>query len=204
MKKFEAYLTPDFQVEVNFPDEGRTILLESVEGRDFARELVAEFGRLHPKAMVAVEQKVKQSNRSLFAMMRENRSLYVMQTAKVICSCCFGERDHIADYDPALQRFRMERPKGCREAGQCPWNGFHERNRDSFFVVCGAKREYGFTPTERRIVLLAKQGFVNPSVVAEVMGVTQKSVWNALSSVYRKTGTGGMPELLMRVKDEMV
>lgn len=204
MKKFEAYLTPDFQVEVNFPDEGRTILLDSVDGHDFARELVAEFGRLHPSALKAVEQKVKQGNRSLWAMMRENRHLYVQHVAKVICSCCFGERDHIADYDPALQRFRMERPKGCREAGHCPWNGYHERNRDCFMVVCGAKREYGFTPTERRIVLLAKQGYVNPSVMAEVMGVSQKSVWNFLSSIYRKTDTGGMPELLMRVKDEMV
>ena len=71
-------------------------------------------------------------------------------------------------------------------------------------VVCGAKREYGFTPTERRIVLLAQKGFVNPSVIAEVMGIAQKSVWNHLTSIYRKTGMEGMPELIIRIQYENI
>ena len=202
MKKFEAYIIPGGEVEVQLTDTRETFLLESEKGHSFAFDLLDECSRQHPMMLRAVEQKIKQGNRTLFSMMQNNRALYATRMAYTICSCCFGERDDVPDFDGI--RFRLERPKGCRDAKFCPWNGYLERNKDSFMVVCGAKREYGFTPTERRIVLLAQKGFVNPSVIAEVMGIAQKSAWNHLTSIYRKTGVEGMPELIIRIQYENI
>ena len=202
MKKFEAYIIPGGEVEIQLADTRETFLLESVEGQSFASDLMDEMRRQHPTMLLAVEQKIKNNNRTLWAMMKQNRSLYIGRMAHAVCSCCFGERDEVPDFDG--QRFRMERPKGCREAKYCPWNGYLDRNRDSFMVVCGAKREYGFTPTERRIVLLAQKGYVNPSVIAEALGIAQKSVWNHLSSIYRKAGVEGMPELIIQIQHENI
>lgn len=200
MKKFEAYIIPGGEVEIQLTDTRDTFLLESVEGLSFASDLMDELHRQHPTMLLAVEQKIKQGNRNLYAMMKQNRSLYVSRMAYAVCSCCFGERDEVPDFDG--ERFRMERPKGCREAKYCPWNGYLQRNADSFMVVCGAKREYGFTPTERRIALLAKKGFVNPSVIAEALGIAQKSVWNHLSAIYRKAGVENMSEFIIKVQYE--
>lgn len=202
MRKFEAYIIPGGEVEIQLTDSKETFLLESEKGRSFAFELLDECKRQHPTMLRAVEQKIKQGNRSLFAMMQQSRGLYVTRMAHTICSCCFGERDEVTDFDG--ERFRMERPKGCRDAKFCPWNGYADRNKDSFMVVCGAKREYGLTPTERRIVRLAKDGFVNPPVIAEVMSLTQKSVWNHLSEIYRKVNVSGMPELLIKIQHENI
>lgn len=200
MKKFEAYIIPGGEVEIQLTDTRDTFLLESVEGRMFASDLMDELHRQHPTMLLAVEQKIKQGNRALFSAMKQNRSMYVGRMAHEVCSCCFGERDEVPDFDG--ERFRMERPKGCREAKYCPWNGYLERNKDSFMVICGAKREYGFTPTERRIALLAKKGFVNPSVIAEALGIAQKSVWNHLSAIYRKTEVEGMSEFIFKIQYE--
>lgn len=202
MRRFEAYIIPGGEIEIQLTDTRGTFLLESAEGHAFASELLDEVRRQHRTMLVAAEQKIKQGNRQLFAMMQQNRSLYNSRMAHEICSCCFGERDEVPDFDG--ERFRMERPQGCRMAKFCPWNGYLDRNRDSFMVVCGAKCEYGFTPTERRIVLLVQKGYVNPSVIAEALGIAQKSVWNHLSAIYRKAGVEGMPELIVRIQYENI
>lgn len=202
METFEAYLIPGGDVEVNFMECRKTILLDSPKGLDFAVELIDELKRYYPTMLVAVEQKIKRENRSLFAMMRQNTSLYASRMAHTVCGCCFGERDDIPDYDGS--RFHMERPDKCRDIKFCPWCGYSGRNRDSFMVICGAKREYGFTPTERRIALLVKKGYVNPSVIAGAMGIAPKSVNNFLTSIYKKTATAGMPELINLIKDENI
>lgn len=202
MRKFEAYIIPGGEVEILLTDTHETFLLESVEGHAFASDLLTEIRHRYPTMLVAVEQKIKCGNRTLYSMMKQNRSLYNSRMAHEVCACCFGERDEVPDFDG--ERFRMERPKGCREAKFCPWNGYSERNKDSFMVVCGAKREYGLTSTERRIALLAQKGYVNPSVIAEVLGIAQKSVWNHLSNIYRKVGVDGMPELLIRIQYENI
>ena len=202
MKRFEAYIIPGGEVEIQLTDSHETFLLESETGVMFASELMDELRRQHPTMLLATEQKIKNGNRSIYALMKQNRTTYLLRMAHQICSCCFGERDEIPDFDG--QRFRMERPKGCREAKYCPWNGYLDRNRDSFMVICGAKREYGLTPTERRVATLAKQGFTSPIVIAEAMGIAQKSVWNHLSSIYRKVGVENMSDFIIRTKDENI
>ena len=202
MKRFEAYIIPGGEVEIQLIDSRETFLLESEKGMMFASELMDELHRQHPTMLLAVEQKIKNSNRSLFAMMKQNRGVYLLRMSHMVCSCCFGERDEVPDFDGT--RFRMERPKGCREAKYCPWNGYLDRNRDSFMVICGAKREYGLTTTERKVASLAKQGFTAPAVIAEAMGIAQKSVWNHLSSIYRKVGVENMSDFIIRTKDENI
>lgn len=202
MKKFEAYIVPDGDVEIQWMDTREVFRLESEAGFAFAQELLAELRRQHPTMLRAVEQKIKQSSKSLYALMKQNAHLYRTQMVHTVCSCCFGERDDVADFDG--QRFRMERPKGCRDAKHCVFNGYSERNKDSFLVICGAKREYHFTATERRIVLLVKEGCVNPSAIAEKMGIAYKSVKNMLTSIYRKAGVAGMPELTNQIAYENI
>ena len=200
MKKFEAYIVPGGELEFQLTDSRHTFLLESEEGRMFASDLLSEFSRLHPTALLAAEQKIKQGNRPLFAAMQKNRGLYNLRMAHTICSCCFGERDDVPDFDG--QRFRMERPTGCRDAKFCPWNGYHPRNADSFMVLCGAKREYGFTQQERRAVRLVQKGYVSPATIAEVLCISGKSVKNMFTSIYRKAGVAGMPELIVKIQHE--
>lgn len=201
MNQFEAYIIPGGEVEVQ-DHQGHTFTIESERGLMFAAELVSELRLQHPTMLLAVEQKIKRNNKQLFAMMKQSHRIYLSQVAHTVCSCCFGERDEVPDFDGI--RFRMERPNGCREAKYCPWNGYAERNKDSFMCICGAKREYHFTPQERQIVLLAKKGFVNPAIIAEALGLAQKTVWTHLTDIYRKTGTDGMPALINRIAYENV
>lgn len=200
MKKFEAYLTPEGEVEVRFPVEGETILLDSARGRDFAAELIQAIRARYPYMVMAIEQKVKHDNRSLHATMMQNTTTYTQVVGHTICACGFGERDELLDFDG--ERFHFEYPRQCRQAKYCPWCGYRKGNEDRKMVICGARREYGLTPQERRAALLVQQGFTAPAVIADVLCVTQKSVWNILSNIYRKTGCEGMPELLIRLKDE--
>lgn len=202
MKRFEAYLIPGGEVEVYLPDEDRSFRLESAEGHTFSIELVDMLRELYPSMILAVETRFRLRNRTLYSMMKENRTLYAANIIHSVCSCCFGERDHVFDYDG--ERFHMERPKGCREAKHCPWNGYLERNKDSFMVICGAKREYGFTPQERRVALMVKAGIVKPEVIAEVMCITQQSVWKLLSAAYKKAGVDNMTELLVKIQHENI
>lgn len=202
MDKFEAYLVPGGDIEIYLMDKGRTFRLDSEEGIGFSAELIGELERYYPTMLVAAAQKIRRENRSLYSMMMNNRRLYLTHMTHTVCGCCFGERDDIPDYDG--ESFRMERPDKCRDARYCPWNGYCGRNSDSFMVICGAKREYGFTPTERRIALLVKKGYVTPAVIAGAISLTQKNVWNHLTNIYRKTGTAGMPELITKIYHENI
>lgn len=202
MRRFEAYLIPGGDIEICYPDTRETILLDSEEGLSFAGELIEHLECCYPTMILAVEQKIKRENKSLYAVMKSNRTVYLRNVVQTVCACCFGERDRTLDYDGC--RFNTEYPDKCRDFKYCPWNGYAERNADSFMVICGAKREYGFTPSERRLVMLVKKGYVNPSILASAMSVTQKSIWNYLNSIYKKTGVAGMPELINLVKDENI
>ena len=202
MKRFEAYIVPDNNIEVYFPDEDVTIHLNSTKGISFALDLIDLIKQRFPSMLLAIESKFKFHNRTLFSTMKKNPSLYAINIVHAICGCCFGERDHVLDFDG--DKFYFERPVGCREAKYCPWNGYNERNKDSFIVICGAKREYGFTHQERRVALLLKSGTVKPEVIAEIMCISQKSVWNLLSSIYKKSGCDNMSDFIVKVKDENI
>lgn len=202
MKRFEAYIIPDGEVEIRFPDSQETILLQSSEGLLFSADLLEELRRRYPMMVLAVEQKIKQTNRSVYALMKSNRTMYLQHMGHCICSCCFGERDSVLDFDG--KRFRMERPDCCRDFKFCPWNGYRETNADNFMVICGAKREYGFTPTERKIALCVQREITEPKIMGELLGMTQKSVWNHLSSIYKKTCVTGMPELIIELQHENI
>ena len=200
MKPFEAYITPDDTIEVYFPEERRTICLDSVEGLAFASELVGMLRERYPSMLRAVEARFRAMNASLFAVMQHDRGTYVHHVVHSVCSCCFGERDHVLDFDG--ERFRMERPTGCRQAAYCPWNGYAERNRDSFMVICGAKREFGFTGQERRVALLIRRGFSDPDVIAQAIGLAPKTVRNMICAIYSKVGCNSMGELINTIRDE--
>lgn len=202
MKQFEAYMTPEGEVEVRFPVEGETVLLDSVRGREFAAELIQAIRSEYPHMVAAIEQKVKHDNRSLSAAMMQNPSLYTQVVGHTICACGFGERDELLDYDGT--RFHFEYPRQCRQAKYCPWCGYRAGNEERKLVICGARREFGLTPQERRAARLVQQGFTSPAVIADVLCVTQHSVHNILSNVYAKTRCEGMPELLIRLKDERI
>lgn len=202
MDRFEAYLIPGGDVEIRLLDKGEIFLLDSEKGLSFAGDLHAYLSRFYPSMLRAVEQKIKQANRSLYATILKNRRLYLQHTAHIVCSCCFGECDEAPDFDG--RRFRMEFPRQCREQKFCPWCGYSARNKDSFMVICGAKREFGLTPQERCMVLLVQGGITDSSMLADAMQLSQKRITNMLSSVYKKIGVSGMPELLTVLKDERI
>ena len=202
MEKFEAYINPQDEVEIFFPDSSRTIQLESPEGLTFAVELVKMLRDRYPSMLLAVEARFSAYNSSLAAMMGNSAALYAQNVIHTVCSCCFGERDHVFDYDG--KRFRMERPSGCRLAKFCPWNGYAERNRDSFMVICGAKREFGFTPQERRVALLIRQGYTDVDVIASAMSLAPKTVRNTLCNIYVKCGCDSLPDLINLLHDENI
>lgn len=202
MKPFEAYITPDDAIEIYFPDERRTVCLDSEDGLAFAFELVEMLRERYPSMLLAVEARFRVINASLFAIMQQNRAVYVNNIIHSVCSCCFGERDHVLDFDG--ERFRMERPTGCRQAKYCPWNGYAERNKDSFLCICGAKREYGFTPQERRVALLIRKGYTEPDVIAQAMGIAPKTVRNMICSCFAKVGCNSLGQFINIIKDESI
>ena len=202
MKPFEAYITPDDTIEIYFPDERRTVCLDSEEGLAFAFELVEMLRERYPSMLLAVEARFRVINASLFAIMQQNRAVYVHNIIHSVCSCCFGERDYVLDFDG--ERFRMERPTGCRQAKYCPWNGYAERNKDSFLCICGAKREYGFTPQERRVALLIRKGYTEPDVIAQAMGIAPKTVRNMICNCFAKVGCNSLGQFINIIKDESI
>ena len=73
MKPFEAYITPDDTIEIHFPDERRTVCLDSEEGLAFAFELVEMLRERYPSMLLAVEARFRVINASLFAIMQQRR-----------------------------------------------------------------------------------------------------------------------------------
>lgn len=196
MERFEAWIEGD-GVMVHLMDSGRLLPLESRELADFIRQLVIVMQEQYPYLVRAVESKIRLSNRSLYALMQSNPTLYYRQVARQICACCFGEHDDIPDYDG--HSFRMERPRACRDMALCPWCGYRPDAAEKRMVICGARRDYGLTPQERRVVSLVRRGIFRPEQIASLLCVTQKSVWNLLSSIYEKTHTSDLPELIYRI-----
>lgn len=202
MDKFEAHVKPGGDIVIQLLDKGDIFLLDSEQGRMFAGELLTEIGKRYPTMIRAVEQKIKQENRSLFAVMKERSDVYTSRVAHIICSCCFGEDDEFPDYDGC--RFNMEYPRQCRNAKFCPWNGYKERNKDSFMVICGAKREFGLSPQERRVLLNVQNGILSQEVMADIMRLSKASIWKFMTKIHEKTGAKTMPELVELVKEERI
>lgn len=202
MNKFEAYLVKGGEMEVTLPDTGDRFLLDSEKGYLFAVEFLDEVSVRYPSMIKAVEQNIKLGNKSLYATMMQNRRMYVNLMTHQICSCCFGEWDEQCDFDG--KNFNMEYPKGCRYMKSCPWCGYAERNKDSFMVICGAKREFGFSHQERRVALMVQNGVLKIEAIADVMQVTKSNISNLLFKIYKKTGTSSIAELLNLVKDERI
>lgn len=202
LEKFEAHLIKGGDVEIRILSRRHTFLLDTEDGYEFGKNLIREVERLHPTVLKAVEQKIKQGNRSLYATMKLHKTIYVDRVCHTICSCCFGEDDEHPDFDGT--RFNMEYPRQCRDAKYCPWNGYEERNKDSFMVICGAKREYGFTPQERRVVLNLQGGITNLDVMADVMCLTKASIYKFMTKIHEKTGVKTLPELINLLKDTRI
>lgn len=165
---------------------------------DFAASLIEELEKRHPSVLRSAEQKIRLTNRSLYAVIMKDVRTYRLNVSRIILSCCFGENDEIPDWDG--REFHFEYPRMCRDAAFCVWNGYAERNRDSYRVICGAKAEYGFTPQERRVVLNIQRGITDLGTIADVMGLTKASIWKFMTSIYRKTETTSLPDLVSKIK----
>ncbi|MDD3037951.1 hypothetical protein [Bacteroides sp.] len=202
MDRFEAHIIAGGEVEIRLLDKGEFFLLDSDRGMEFSSALLREIGLQYPSMIKAVEQKIKQGNRSLYAVMKEQRRIYLNRVVYTICSCCFGEEDEQPDFDG--MRFNMEFPRQCRDAKYCPWNGYSERNKDSFLVVCGAKREFGLSSGERRVLLNLQNGITNIEIMADVMCVTKANIWKYMTNIHKKTGVKTLPELVELVREERI
>jgi len=202
MRKFEAYISLNGITEITTAEPKTSFTLESQEGYEFGEELLKEISSRYPTMIKAVEQHIKLYNNSLFAVIKQNRRQYVLRVVHIILSCCFGELDHELDFDGT--RFKMEYPRQCRCQTFCPWNGYADRNKDSFMVICGAKREFGFTPQERRVLHLIQSGTTNSGMIADVMQLTKSSIQNFMNRIYKRTGTTNLAELINLVKDERI
>lgn len=202
MRKFEAKINASWELDIWCPETNELFPLNSETGYLFADEIISEFREKYPSVIQAIEQKIKMSNRSLYATMLQNTKIYKERVAYTICACCFGEDDEKLDYDGKY--FHMEYPRQCREAKYCPWNGYAERNKDSFFVRCGARREYGLTPQERRVLDLIKSGVSEQAIIADSLCITKATVWKHMGNIYTKTGTTGIAELLTLINNEII
>lgn len=202
MKKFEAYIELKGEMGIVLPDSGERFLLDSNKGYEFAVELLDEIAKHYPTMLKAVEQKIKTGNRSLFTMMLQQPRMYATRMSHQICSCCFGELDDSFDFDG--DKFNLEYPRQCRELKFCPWNGYLDRNKDSFMVICGAKREFGLSLQERRVLLLVQSGITDLDVIADVMQLTKASIHKFMLKIHQKTGVTKLPDLINLVKSERI
>ena len=197
MKRFESYISQNGEITISLPDSGEQFLLDSPKGLEFAAELINELSKQYPTMIKAVEQKIKLMNKQVYALMKTNRKVHVERISHMVCSCCFGELGETLDYDG--NNFNMEYPRQCRDMKFCPWNGYAERNKDSFMVICGAKREFGLSPQERRVCHLIQKGFTAQSTMADVMQLTSASIHKFLNKIYSRTNTAGMPDLVNQI-----
>lgn len=198
LKPFESSLQPGGGILIRIVEDDTCFMFDSADGSGFIASFIEEMTKHHPSVVRSAEQKIRLANRSLYAVMMKDLRTYRINVARVILSCCFGENDETPDWDGKM--FHFEYPRMCRDAAFCVWNGYSERNRDSYNVICGAKEEYGFTHQERRVVLNIQRGITDLGVIADVMGLTRASIWKFMTSIYRKTGTSSLPELVSRIK----
>lgn len=198
LKPFESSLQPGGDILIRMTGDGKCFLVGSAEGADFCALLIEEMEKRHPSVIRSAEQKIRLANRSLYAVMMKDLRTYRVNISRIILSCCFGENDEIPDWDG--KEFHFEYPRMCRDAVFCVWNGYSERNKDSYKVICGAKAEYGFTQQERRVVLNINRGITDLGTIADVMGLSKASIWKFMTSIYRKTETSSLPDLVSKIK----
>lgn len=197
LKPFESSLQPGGDVLIRITDDNECFLLNSVSGTDFAVSLIEEMEKRHPSVIRSVEQKIRLTNRSLYSVMMKDLRTYRLNVARIILSCCFGENDETPDWDG--KEFHFEYPRMCRDSVYCIWNGYSERNKDNYKVICGAKAEYGFTQQERRVVLNIQRGITDLGTIADVMNLSKASIWKFMTSIYRKTETNSLPALISKI-----
>ena len=173
LKPFESSLQPGGEILIKIVGEGTCFMFDSAEASDFLASLIEE-------------------------MEMKDLRTYRVNVARIILSCCFGENDEQPDWNG--KEFRFEFPRMCRDAAYCIWNGYSERNKDNYKVICGAKAEYGFTQQERRVVLNIQRGITDLGTIADVMGLTKASIWKFMTSIYRKTETTSLPDLVSKIK----
>lgn len=202
MKKFEAYIAEKGEMGITLSDSGERFLLDSGKGYDFAIELLEEIGKRYPTMLKAVEQKIKMGNHTLFALMGQQPRLYATRMSHAICSCCFGELDENLDFDG--DKFNLEYPRQCRDLKFCPWNGYLARNKDSFMVICGAKREFGLSAQERRVLLFVQSGITDLNVIADVMQLSKASIHKFMLKIHQKTGASKLADLINLIKNERI
>jgi DNA-binding CsgD family transcriptional regulator len=198
LKPFESSLQPGGEILIKIVGEGTCFMFDSAEASDFIASLIEEMEKRHPSVLRSAEQKIRLTNRSLYAVMMKDLRTYRVNVARIILSCCFGENDEQPDWNG--KEFRFEFPRMCRDAAYCIWNGYSERNKDNYKVICGAKAEYGFTQQERRVVLNIQRGITDLGTIADVMGLTKASIWKFMTSIYRKTETTSLPDLVSKIR----
>lgn len=202
IEPFESYIGRNGNNEIELLSDGERFQLDSDKGIAFASDLLDALKKRHPTMISAVEQKMKHTNKALFSAMKENHRLYFIHMAHTVCSCCFGELDDMPDFDGTC--FNMEYPRQCRDFRYCPWNGYAERNKDSFMVICGAKHEFGFTPQERKVALLIQKGITNYDVLADLMCLSYASIHKFIHSLHKKTDTATTSELAKFLQDKRI
>lgn len=202
MEPFEARIATDGELTVTLPQSGTSFRLDSEVGYNFAEELYSLLAERYPSMIKAAEQKIKAENRSYFAMMRQQRRMYILRMVHEICACCFGGMDDKLDYDG--EYFHFEYLESCPLRKYCPWNGYAARNEESMMVICGAKREYGLFPQERRVARLVQSGVLKAEQIADILQVSKSAVNNHLLRIYKKTGVSGMAGLIYKLKGERI
>ena len=199
LKRFEASILFNGEILIYIIDENRTFTLSSSEGKEFAYELLEKMKILHPSVIKAAEQKLRLYNKASFSALLNDKTLYNEKISRIILSCCFGESDENPDWDG--EKFNFEFPRMCRDITICPWNGYSKKNKDKFNVICGAKSEFGFTSQQRKVVLYIQSGITDLGKIADLLGVTKANIWKFMTSIYRKTETTSLSELIHKISD---
>lgn len=202
MEKFASHIVRNGEIEIILLNNQQRFLLESTEGELFASNLLEHMQTIYPQTIIAAEEKMKIQNKTLFSIIKQNKFLYTQKIAHILCACCFGELDERPSYDG--EQFYMKYPRMCRNFKYCPWNGCSEQNKNSFKVICGAKRDYGFSSQERKVVLMVQEGKIKINVIAEEMGLTNASIHKFMLKIHQKTGVDSLAELIHLIKFQKI
>lgn len=202
MEPFESHIGRNGYPEIELLNTGERFTMGSPQYVTFSFSLIEELEQKHPTVLLAVEEKLRKANKQLFAVMKENKRLYVQHVTHTVCACCFGELDNDPDFDG--ENFNMEYPRQCRDLILCPWNGYSERNKDSFMVICGAKHEFGFTPQERKVAKLIQSGKTNYEELSGLMDLSYASIHKFIGILLKKTGTSSTAELSNFLKNKRI
>lgn len=78
LKRFEASIQFNGEILIYIIDENRTFTLSSLEGKEFAYELLEKMKILHPSVIKAAEQKLRLYNKVSFSAILMIR-LFIMK-----------------------------------------------------------------------------------------------------------------------------